>query len=190
MTARTGPNGADDQRRGQTQGPHLDTETLSAYLDGELRAPDELDRVRAHLASCQSCRRDLAELRTVVQLLGEQSLPEAPRSFRLTPAMAAPAETVEPAPIPWAIRAQPALRRLTALAAVLLVVVVTSDLIVHSRTQGTTAPAQEVTALHPGSGAASTSAPAALAPTAAARSAADQASEPTEAARATAAGAA
>lgn len=46
---------------------------LSAYLDGELPAP-ERRAVDAHLRGCATCRRDLAELTRVKSLLG--ALPE------------------------------------------------------------------------------------------------------------------
>lgn len=44
-------------------GPHV-TESLSAYLDGELAAPDR-EAVAAHLRGCPSCARHLEELRAV-----------------------------------------------------------------------------------------------------------------------------
>lgn len=135
----TGPNGSG--RRHETD------ETLSAYLDGALADQRELARVRAHLAGCAECRRSLSELRALTALLRAQPLPEPPRSFRLTPE-----QVRRPAPpVPWPIRWQPALRRLTALAAVLLVVVVTSDLIVHGRAQ----PAASTQAITTSSGASS-----------------------------------
>jgi putative zinc finger protein len=44
-------------------GPHV-TESLSAYMDGEL-APSEREAVAAHLRGCPSCDRHLEELRAV-----------------------------------------------------------------------------------------------------------------------------
>ncbi len=48
---------------------------LSAYLDGEL-TPADTDGVRAHLAQCAACRRELEHLQSVKALL--QRLPERP----------------------------------------------------------------------------------------------------------------
>jgi hypothetical protein len=61
---------------------------LSAYLDGEL-IPLRIEAMQAHLASCQSCRAELEALRELKT--GLATLPEvaAPRSFALTPEMAA-----------------------------------------------------------------------------------------------------
>ena len=61
---------------------------LSAYLDGEL-IPLRIEAMQAHLASCQSCRAELEALRQLKA--GLAALPEmpAPRSFALTPQMAA-----------------------------------------------------------------------------------------------------
>jgi anti-sigma factor RsiW len=61
---------------------------LSAYLDGEL-IPLRIEAMQAHLASCQSCRAELEALRELKA--GLATLPEvaAPRSFALTPEMAA-----------------------------------------------------------------------------------------------------
>ena len=61
---------------------------LSAYLDGEL-IPLRIEAMQAHLASCQSCRTEIESLRELKA--GLATLPEiaAPRSFSLTPEMAA-----------------------------------------------------------------------------------------------------
>jgi anti-sigma factor RsiW len=61
---------------------------MSAYLDGEL-IPLRIEAMQVHLASCQSCRAELASLRELKADLA--ALPElpAPRSFALTPQMAA-----------------------------------------------------------------------------------------------------
>jgi anti-sigma factor RsiW len=61
---------------------------LSAYVDGEL-IPLRIEAMQAHLASCQSCRAELEALRELKT--GLATLPEmaAPRSFALTPEMAA-----------------------------------------------------------------------------------------------------
>ncbi len=61
---------------------------LSAHLDGEL-IPLRVEAMQVHLASCQSCRAELEALRQLKADLA--ALPEmpAPRSFALTPQMAA-----------------------------------------------------------------------------------------------------
>ncbi len=51
---------------------HLDPDTLSSYIDGELPA-DEVEQVEAHLAACQQCRQEYQELRGVSRML--HSLP-------------------------------------------------------------------------------------------------------------------
>jgi anti-sigma factor RsiW len=59
-------------------------EELSAHVDGRL-SPAESARLERHLASCEACRRRLAELRAVVE--GLHALPPVPvsRSFVLRP---------------------------------------------------------------------------------------------------------
>ena len=63
---------------------HLDTDALSAYLDGRIE-PDVRSAVAAHLAACADCRRELDELRTTVDVL--RGLPQyrPRRSFQLGP---------------------------------------------------------------------------------------------------------
>jgi anti-sigma-K factor RskA len=48
---------------------HIDIETLSAYADGELKAP-ALTRVEQHLATCSPCAAALARLRAAVAAAG------------------------------------------------------------------------------------------------------------------------
>ena len=48
------------------------TELISAYADGEL-APEEATRVRAHLAECSECTRDLALIRSIAEAMMETS---------------------------------------------------------------------------------------------------------------------
>jgi len=43
---------------------------LSAYADGELEEPRELDALELHLASCDRCRRKLALLRALREAIG------------------------------------------------------------------------------------------------------------------------
>jgi anti-sigma factor RsiW len=55
-------------------------ENLSAYQDGEL-GPAEAAAVDAHLASCESCRRRLADYEKVWELLGDSKLLEPGPGF-------------------------------------------------------------------------------------------------------------
>ncbi|MBA2278478.1 MAG: zf-HC2 domain-containing protein [Chloroflexia bacterium] len=67
-----------------SQSPHIDTDSLSAYLDGDL--PDEDRRqIAGHLAGCGLCRRELAELRATVALLRHLPHFRPRRSFQLGP---------------------------------------------------------------------------------------------------------
>jgi hypothetical protein len=92
---------------------------LSPYLDGVLSARDSR-RLEGHLAQCQACRDELAELRATVQALAELPLAEAPRSFALA---AAPVPTLRPA----ARRMEFGLRLATAAAAFALAAVLVGD---------------------------------------------------------------
>ena len=95
---------------------------LSPYLDGMLSV-QESRRLQAHLAQCQACRDELAELQATVQSLAELPLVESPRSFALT---AAPQRAE--APRPAARRVEFGLRLATAAAAFVLAVVAVGDL--------------------------------------------------------------
>lgn len=57
-------------------------ESLSAYLDGALDGA-ERDALERHLATCETCRAELAELRRVGALLRSLPEPALPRSFTL-----------------------------------------------------------------------------------------------------------
>lgn len=91
---------------------------LSPYLDGRL-TPVQGRRLEEHLATCDRCQRQLAELRATVELLRSLPQEEVPRSFVLTPAMV-PAV----APTPPAYRMVPAG---AAVAAVLLAFLLAAD---------------------------------------------------------------
>ncbi len=68
---------------------HLTTEQLSALLDGEVSA-EERTQWEAHLATCQRCQQELANLRRTVALLHALPQPALPRSFELPAEIAAP----------------------------------------------------------------------------------------------------
>jgi hypothetical protein len=68
---------------GNSQGAHVATDLLSAYLDGQVTAA-ERDRVDAHVRQCASCQSELDSLRRTIMLL--QALPRVsvPRAFTLS----------------------------------------------------------------------------------------------------------
>ncbi len=107
---------------------HLTVDDLSAFINGDLEEEDR-SWVAAHLDECAECREWLSELRSVVRLLRHVEAPAPSRSFKLTPEMVKP-RLVEVEP--WIIRVQPALRRLTAIAAALLLILVVADGLAHS----------------------------------------------------------
>jgi hypothetical protein len=97
-------------------------ESLSAYIDGELSAK-EMARIEKHLQECQACTENLATLRQTVALLKELPTLPAPRSFALRPAPVRPkARAAAPG---WGYGL---LKGATALAALLLVVLISGDL--------------------------------------------------------------
>lgn len=85
------------------ESPEYRQEQLSAALDGML-APEEQAALDAHLAGCETCTREMEELRQVRMLLRAMPEPALPRSFLLLPTegeLAAPqraARTAERAP--------------------------------------------------------------------------------------------
>jgi len=92
---------------------------LSPYLDGML-STRESRRLEGHLAQCQACRDELAELKATAQALTELPLADVPRSFALA---AAPVPTLRPA----ARRMEFGLRLATATAAFALAAVLVGD---------------------------------------------------------------
>ncbi|HVX31308.1 MAG TPA: zf-HC2 domain-containing protein [Nitrolancea sp.] len=122
-----------NQEAGITEPVHPSDDELSAYLNRDVADLAARQRLEAHLETCAACRERLGELHTVVRLLGELENPVPKRSFRLDPSQI-PAVRPAPEPVridPWIVRIQPSLRRLTAIAAVLLVVLVTADVLTH-----------------------------------------------------------
>lgn len=86
------------------ESPEHRQEQLSAALDAMLSA-DEQAALDAHLAGCETCTRELEELRQVRMLLRAMPQPALPRSFLLpaegelvAPGVPAPAEQRRPAP--------------------------------------------------------------------------------------------
>jgi hypothetical protein len=99
-------------------------ESLSAYLDGELSSPDRA-RVEKHLQQCEACAENLATLRQTVSLLKELPVVQAPRSFAVRRAAV---EVKRAAPPAWGYGL---LKGATALAALLLVLLIGGDLALH-----------------------------------------------------------
>lgn len=98
-------------------------EQLSAYLDGELSARDQA-AVEQHLRTCGQCARDLATLRWTVNLVREVPAMALPRSFTVRVAAVAPARVARRTGLAYAY-----LRGATALAAVLLALVLSGDVL-------------------------------------------------------------
>jgi len=102
-------------------------ENLSAFLDGQL-TPREHSYVERHLSRCAACRAELEALRQTVDLLRTVPVMKPPRSFLL--------------PVNEAVRQRQARRRrlayvslqaATAIATVLLVLVVSGDVLLRYR---------------------------------------------------------
>jgi hypothetical protein len=100
-------------------------ESLSAYMDGEL-PPTDRARVEKHLQECESCTEHLQELRQTVRLVRELPLIPAPRSFAVRPVVTR-AEPARTAPS-WGYGV---LKGATAIAALLLMLLVGGDLALH-----------------------------------------------------------
>jgi hypothetical protein len=66
----------------QAQNEHLTTEQLSASLDKQLSLQEQAV-FDAHIASCQQCQNNLADLQLTATLLQALPATEAPRSFML-----------------------------------------------------------------------------------------------------------
>ena len=96
-------------------------EDLSAYTDGQLEPPQRA-RVEKHLQTCAACRADLEALRHTVALLHMVPAVKPPRSFLLPASEVAQQRGVQRQRFAYA-----ALRLATAVATVLLVLVVSGD---------------------------------------------------------------
>ena len=100
-------------------------ESLSAYIDGEL-AGRERAQVEQHLKECQACAENLRTLRQTLALLKELPVIPAPRSFAVRPGVARPRPA--PAPSAWGYGL---LKGATAIAALLLVLLIGGDVALH-----------------------------------------------------------
>lgn len=99
-----------------------DLELLSAYLDQELE-PVEVERFEAHLSSNADLKIALAEMQKTRQVLRSLPLIRAPRNFTLTPEMVGLKPRKENKTLRWFS----GLRLSSALAAILLVLVLVGD---------------------------------------------------------------
>jgi len=129
-------------QQAQPRGPHV-SQLLSAYLDNQLN-PAERARVQVHLATCPACTAELSELQVTVGLLARLPAVPLPRSFVLAEAPARPSEAPSRPPFREVRRdgasslldrllgpawGYGALRLATVVAALLLVVLVSGDLL-------------------------------------------------------------
>ncbi len=101
--------------------PHLSTERLSAYLDGQV-TPQERREVESHLRTCHQCAWELESLRHTVSLLRQVRQVAVPRPLTLREM------DVRPARVPQRAWLLPYLQGATALVSLLLVVLVVGDL--------------------------------------------------------------
>jgi hypothetical protein len=122
-------------QQAQPRGSHV-SQLLSAYLDNQLN-PAERAKVQAHLATCPACAAELSDLQATVVLLARLPAVPLPRSFVLAEAPARPSlldRLLGPA---WGYGA---LRLATVVAALLLVVLVSGDLLTQYLTPRAAAP--------------------------------------------------
>jgi anti-sigma factor RsiW len=104
-----------------------DWEALSAYLDGQL-SPKERDRLEKRLRLSADLRAAMEDLRRTRALLRSQPRLKAPRNFTLTPEMvgrSAPRRRLQWSPSSLS----PALNLVSALAGLLFVVILVTDLL-------------------------------------------------------------
>ena len=103
---------------------HPNDQLLSAYLAEAINDPAVAAAVSAHLATCTACQEQIAELQVITALLAELPAPALPRSFTLT------GEELERLrPRPWYLRYQPLFHWSSAIAALLLVALLSVDLL-------------------------------------------------------------
>lgn len=101
-------------------------ELLSPFLDGQV-TPEERAVVEAHLATCQECARELQSLRWTVGLLHQIPVARVPRSFAIPATRPAPRRSLRD----WLTGdlAYGFLRGATALATLLLILVISVDVL-------------------------------------------------------------
>ena len=75
-----------DSKHNNISGEHV-LELVSAYIDKSLEA-GEMERVRAHIATCEVCGAELRELQATQQMLRALPVQVPPRVFTLTEEMA------------------------------------------------------------------------------------------------------
>jgi hypothetical protein len=100
-------------------------ESLSAYIDGELTGRERA-RVEQHLKECQACAENLRTLQQTVALLKELPPMPAPRSFAVRAGVARTRPASAPAAWGYGL-----LKGATAIAALLLVLLIGGDLALH-----------------------------------------------------------
>jgi len=112
-------------QRGSQANNHLTDDLLSAYLDGEVTSRERA-RAEAHLAECPACAGELRALQATVSLLREMPSAPLPRAFTIPATAARQTRWIAPFSRGWGYRA---LQGATLLAAVLLMVVCSGDLL-------------------------------------------------------------
>ncbi len=96
---------------------------LSAYVDGQLTAREQ-ERLRGHLAECETCRADLEALQRTIALLRQLPRFRAPRSFAIPRTAPAPSLPIWLRPWTYGL-----LRAATGVAALLLVVALAGNVL-------------------------------------------------------------
>jgi len=100
---------------------HLSAEWLSVYLDGQV-TPAQRQAIETHLRACRQCAQEMQTLKQTVSLLHQVPQVAAPRPLTLREI------EVQPAARPRRLWVLPYLQGATALATLLLVVLVAGDL--------------------------------------------------------------
>lgn len=62
------------------QDPHEDQALLSRYLDGDLQA-DQSTALERHIEQCETCRREIKQLRQTIDWIGQLRQIQAPDDF-------------------------------------------------------------------------------------------------------------